>query len=182
MALGKGNCRNTKQKGITVYSHRVTSLKKEHGELDSRRFSRVLLYINEIKLPNLKNESPELSWLSFGKTVTQLLVLFRFMVSPSSTCNPPFFVHAYIFFFDARRVCGHPITTVYELFLRSRAACFRLKLHSSYARPAPKPAPMKAGQALRRNRMTEKTTPNPRPMLDLTRRFDRQRSHYSQSC
>ena len=59
---------------------------------------------------------------------------------------------------------------------------FRLKLHSSYARPAPKPTPANAGQALRLNRMTEKTTPKPRPRVDLTRRFERQRSHYKDDC
>ena len=63
-------------------------------------------------------------------------------------------------------------------FFRSRAACLRLKLHSSYARPAPNPTPTKAGHALRLNSRTEKTTPNPRPRVDLTRRLERQWSHY----
>lgn len=66
----------------------------------------------------------------------------------------------------------------YACFLISLAACFRLELHSSYARPAPKPTPMNAGHALRLNRRTEKTTPKPRPRVDLTRRLDRQWSHY----
>lgn len=67
----------------------------------------------------------------------------------------------------------------YACFLISLAACFRLELHSSYARPAPKPTPMNAGHALRLNRRTEKTTPKPRPRVDLTRRLDRQWSHFS---
>lgn len=71
-----------------------------------------------------------------------------------------------------------PINAIYALGLfRSLAACLKLKLHSSYARPAPNPAPMKAGHALRLNRRTEKTTPNPRPRVDFTRRLERQRSH-----
>lgn len=62
-------------------------------------------------------------------------------------------------------------------FLISRAACFRLKLHSSYARPAPKPTPTNAGHALLLNSKTEKTTPKPRPREDLMMRLERQRSH-----
>jgi hypothetical protein len=58
-------------------------------------------------------------------------------------------------------------------------ACFRAELHSSYARPAPKPAPTKAGHARRLNRRTEKTTPKPTPSVDLTMRFETQRSHYT---
>lgn len=65
----------------------------------------------------------------------------------------------------------------YACFLMSLAACFRLKLHSSYARPAPKPTPTNAGHALRLNKRTEKTTPKPSPRVDLTRRLDRHRSH-----
>ena len=65
----------------------------------------------------------------------------------------------------------------YACFLISLAACFRLKLHSSYARPAPKPTPTNAGHALRLNRSTENTTPKPSPRVDLTSRFDRHRSH-----
>lgn len=62
-------------------------------------------------------------------------------------------------------------------FLMSFAACLRFQLHSSYALPAPKPAPTNAGHALRLNRRTEKTTPKPRPSVDLMSRLDRQRSH-----
>lgn len=62
-------------------------------------------------------------------------------------------------------------------FLISLAACFRLELHSSYARPAPNPAPTNAGHALRLNRSTEKTTPKPRPRDDLMMALDRQKSH-----
>lgn len=60
----------------------------------------------------------------------------------------------------------------------------KLPLHSSYALPAPKPAPTKAGHARRLNRRTEKTTPKPTPILERTRREERQRSHcnaYQQS-
>lgn len=62
--------------------------------------------------------------------------------------------------------------------LRSLEACFRLQLHSSYARPAPKPTPTQAGHALRLKSRTEKTTPNPRPREDLMSMLERQRSHY----
>jgi len=51
-------------------------------------------------------------------------------------------------------------------------------LHSSYARPAPNPAPTKTGHALLLNSSTEKTTPKPTPREDRTRSEDRQRSHY----
>ena len=66
---------------------------------------------------------------------------------------------------------------LYACFRISRDACFRLQLHSSYARPAPKPTPTHAGHALRLKRRTEKTTPKPRPSVDLTARLERQRSH-----
>ena len=66
-------------------------------------------------------------------------------------------------------------------FLRSLAACFKLQLHSSYARPEPNPSPTNAGHALRLNNNTEKTMPKPRPMVDLTRRFDKHRSHCESS-
>lgn len=59
------------------------------------------------------------------------------------------------------------------------AACFKLELHSSYALPAPKPTPTKAGHALRLKRRTEKTTPKPRPREDLMMRLEKQRSHFS---
>ena len=61
--------------------------------------------------------------------------------------------------------------------MMSRAAALRLELHSSYARPAPNPAPMNAGNALRLKSRTEKTTPKPRPRVDLMIRLERQRSH-----
>lgn len=134
-----------------------------------RRWSaefRVLLYIKKAT----ESESRPKCRRSVSKSVLQILC---FDDRPYPFPRNLHFVHVYVVL---RR--GLSPRFVYELLLRSRAACFRLKLHSSYARPAPKPAPMKAGQALRRNRMTEKTTPNPRPMLDLTRRFDRQRSHW----
>ncbi len=128
--------------------------------------SKVLLYIKK----TTESESRPRRRRSVSKSVLRVLC-FDCRSLPS--LKNLHFVHVYVVF-----RCSVSPRFVYELLLRSRAACFRLKLHSSYARPAPKPAPMKAGQALRRNRMTEKTTPNPRPMLDLTRRFDRQRSHY----
>lgn len=77
---------------------------------------------------------------------------------------------------DIYIVCRPPLLHA-ACFFKSRAACLRLKLHSSYARPAPKPTPTNAGHALRLNSSTEKTTPKPRPRVDLTRRFERQRSH-----
>jgi len=70
------------------------------------------------------------------------------------------------------------VDLVYAEFRISLAACFRLELHSSYARPAPKPTPTKAGHALRLKMRTEKTTPKPRPRVDLMRRLERQRSHW----
>ncbi|KAF4636308.1 hypothetical protein G7Y89_g1788 [Cudoniella acicularis] len=54
----------------------------------------------------------------------------------------------------------------------------KLPLHSSYARPAPKPKPTKAGHALRLNSRTEKTTPKERPREERIRREERQRSHF----
>lgn len=65
----------------------------------------------------------------------------------------------------------------YALRFSSCDACFRLQLHSSYALPAPKPTPTNAGHALRRNRRTEKTTPNPRPRVDFMSMLEMQRSH-----
>ena len=61
--------------------------------------------------------------------------------------------------------------------LISLDACFRLELHSSYARPAPNPAPTNAGHARRLNKSTEKTTPKPRPREDLMMALERQKSH-----
>lgn len=49
---------------------------------------------------------------------------------------------------------------------------------SSYARPAPKPRPTQAGQALRLKRRTERTTPNPRPIDERTIKDEMARSHY----
>lgn len=49
---------------------------------------------------------------------------------------------------------------------------------SSQARPAPKPRPTHAGQALRLNRRTEKTTPKERPREDLMITEEMARSHY----
>lgn len=65
----------------------------------------------------------------------------------------------------------------HELCFKSFEACFRLQLHSSYALPAPNPAPRKVGHALRLKRRTEKTTPKPRPREDFMIRLERQRSH-----
>lgn len=123
-----------------------------------------LLYIRELFKPESRPNRHSFSQSPFLGVSASLVV---------SMHSPVF--RSYIYNFrHAPTLCYH---FVYALFFRSRAACFRLKLHSSYARPAPKPAPMKAGHALRRNRITEKTTPKPRPMEDLTRRLDRQRSH-----
>lgn len=66
---------------------------------------------------------------------------------------------------------------IHACFLISLAACLRLKLHSSYARPAPNPRPTMAGHDLRLNSRTEKTTPKPRPRVDFIRRLERHRSH-----
>jgi hypothetical protein len=49
---------------------------------------------------------------------------------------------------------------------------------SSQARPAPKPRPTHAGQALRLNSRTEKTTPKDRPRDDLIIMEEMARSHY----
>lgn len=49
---------------------------------------------------------------------------------------------------------------------------------SSYARPAPKPRPTQAGQALRLKSRTERTTPKPRPMEERTIKDEMARSHY----
>lgn len=48
---------------------------------------------------------------------------------------------------------------------------------SSQARPAPNPRPTHAGQALRLNKSTEKTTPNERPSEDLMIMEEMARSH-----
>lgn len=57
-------------------------------------------------------------------------------------------------------------------------ALMKLELHSSYALPAPKPRPTKAGHARRLKMRTEKTTPKDRPRDERMRRDERQRSHY----
>lgn len=57
-------------------------------------------------------------------------------------------------------------------------ALIKLELHSSYALPAPKPKPTKAGHARRLKMRTEKTTPKDRPRDERMRRDERQRSHY----
>lgn len=69
------------------------------------------------------------------------------------------------------------VSIIHACFLMSRAACLRLELHSSYARPPPNPRPTMAGHDLRLNSSTEKTTPKPRPRVDFIRRLERQRSH-----
>jgi len=71
------------------------------------------------------------------------------------------------------------VSIIHACFLISRAACLRLELHSSYARPPPNPRPTMAGHDLRLNSSTEKTTPKPRPRVDFIRRLERQRSHFS---
>lgn len=106
----------------------------------------------------------------------------RLISSPSSLPDCGFFLILFlgvIFAFVIAEVISTDNTAYAVCLFRSRAACLRLKLHSSYARPAPKPTPAKAGHALRLNSRTEKTTPNPRPRVDLTRRFERQWSHLS---
>jgi hypothetical protein len=50
---------------------------------------------------------------------------------------------------------------------------------SSQARPAPKPRPTQAGQALRLNRRTEKTTPKERPREERMIMEEMARSHCS---
>lgn len=53
--------------------------------------------------------------------------------------------------------------------------------HSAYPLPAPNPSPTQAGHARLRKISTEKTIPKPAPSVDLMRRFERQRSHCSDS-
>lgn len=71
------------------------------------------------------------------------------------------------------------VKSPYARTLLEPAALLKLASHSAYPLPAPKPRPIHAGNALRLNKRTEKTMPNPRPRPDFMMALERQRSHLS---